>query len=277
MVLLNTLAWTLNDDLPVPAGARLPDMPDSYDSYISSGLYDRRYPRPNRRTLRRLLSCLPEDGCFLDFGAGTGRYTLPLLERTRARGVAYDICPSACRTLAERMEPYTRAGRLTVRGDTVAALDFDYRDTFDLVLLAFGVLGHVAGRAERQHILQVIRRTLKPGGALVLSLPNARRRFLAEQRDAELLVRAGELEPGDVLYARGQGKDRIEMFYHLYTLDEAREDLAAAGFEVALSEAESMLAEETAVRRPLLGRFDGMVCRFLPASLGYGFLIVGRP
>jgi len=44
----------------------------SYDAYISSVLYDRRYPAPNRRTLRRLLRLMPAEGRFMDFGAGTG-------------------------------------------------------------------------------------------------------------------------------------------------------------------------------------------------------------
>ena len=59
----------MGKDEPVPR-VDVPDVRGGYDTYISSGLYDRRYPRPNRRTLRKSLRCLREGGRFLDFGAG---------------------------------------------------------------------------------------------------------------------------------------------------------------------------------------------------------------
>lgn len=43
-------------------GAATPDMSDSYDAYMSTGLYDARYPRPDRRTLGELLLLMPEEG-----------------------------------------------------------------------------------------------------------------------------------------------------------------------------------------------------------------------
>ena len=95
-----------------PTGPELPDMSGSYNRYISSGLYDRRYPRPNRRTLRIMQRFLPAGGRFLDVGAGTGRYTLPLLHVDGASGLALDICPVARKTLAERFAEFVRAERL---------------------------------------------------------------------------------------------------------------------------------------------------------------------
>lgn len=260
-----------------PSETGVPDMSGSYDLYISSGLYDRRYPRPNQRMLRLSLACLPAGGRFLDFGAGTGRYTAPLLALTRADGIAYDISPTACRALSERLEPFARDGRLAVRSGAAEALASDFPRAFDLVLMAFGVLGHVAGRAERMRLLRLLRGTLKAEGALVLSLPNARRRFRTERRASAPLVAGGRLEPGDVLYKRGQGADSIRMFYHLYTLAEARRDLAEAGYRTERVEAESLLAEETVVKSRLVGRLDALACRLAPASCGYGILAVCRP
>lgn len=273
---ISTIAEAADDVLATP-GFALPDLRASYDSYISSGLYDRRYPRPNPTTLRRLLAHLPADGRFLDIGAGTGRYTLPLLERTRAAGVAQDICPSACRALSERLARFVDEGRLAVRSEDVATLAAGRAGGFDLAILAFGVLGHVAGRAARLRLLDAVRRLLVPGGSLVLSLPNARRRFAAEQRASAAMVRAGVLEPGDILYTRGEGARMIEMYYHLYTLAEARRDLGDAGYRIESVGPESLVAEETASRRPLVGRLDAAACLFAPASWGYGFLIVAKP
>ena len=259
-----------------PDVPELPDMSGSYDRYISSGLYDRRYPRPNRRTLRKMKRCLPAGGRFLDVGAGTGRYTLPLLQVTGTSGIALDICPVARTTLAERLGEFVRAERLAIRGEDADALAADHPQTFDLALLAFGVLAHVAGRAERLRLLRAIRSMLKADGTLILSVPNARRRFRAEQRTSAPLVDAGKLEPGDILYKRGQDNGEIQLFYHLYTLAEVRDDLAEAGFRVTNIGAESLLSERTVVSDPLTGWLDAMACSIAPASLGYDLLAVAK-
>ena len=259
-----------------PDVPELPDMSGSYDRYISSGLYDRRYPRPNRRTLRKMKRSLPAGGRFLDVGAGTGRYTLPLLQVTGTSGIALDICPVARTTLAERLGEFVRAERLAIRGEDADALAADHPQAFDLALLAFGVLAHVAGRAERLRLLRAIRSMLKADGTLILSVPNARRRFRAEQRTSAPLVDAGKLEPGDILYKRGQDDGEIQLFYHLYTLAEVRDDLAEAGFRVTNVGAESLLSERTVVSNPLTGWLDAMACRIAPASLGYDLLAVAK-
>ena len=259
-----------------PDVPELPDMSGSYDRYISSGLYDRRYPRPNRRTLRKMKRSLPAGGRFLDVGAGTGRYTLPLLQVTGTSGIALDICPVARTTLAERLGEFVRAERLAIRGEDADALAADHPQTFDLALLAFGVLAHVAGRAERLRLLRAIRSMLKADGTLILSVPNARRRFRAEQRTSAPLVDAGKLEPGDILYKRGQDDGEIQLFYHLYTLAEVRDDLAEAGFRVTNVGAESLLSERTVVSDPLTGWLDAVACRIAPASLGYDLLAVAK-
>ena len=259
-----------------PDVPELPDMSGSYDRYISSGLYDRRYPRPNRRTLRKMKRSLPAGGRFLDVGAGTGRYTLPLLQVTGTSGIALDICPVARTTLAERLGEFVRAERLAIRGEDADALAADHPQTFDLALLAFGVLAHVAGRAERLRLLRAIRSMLKADGTLILSVPNARRRFRAEQRSSAPLVDAGKLEPGDILYNRGQDDGEIQLFYHLYTLAEVRDDLAEAGFRVTNVGAESLLSERTVVSDPLTGWLDAMACSIAPASLGYDLLAVAK-
>lgn len=252
-------------------------MSGSYNRYISSGLYDRRYPRPNRRTLRIMKRCLPAGGRFLDVGAGTGRYTLPLLHVDGASGLALDICPVARKTLAERLSEFVRADRLLIRGGDADAVALDHPQAFDLALLAFGVLAHVAGRAERLRLLRAIRAMLKPEGTLVLSVPNAKRRFRAEQLAAAPLVQGGRLEPGDVLYKRGQDNGEIPMFYHVYTLAEVRRDLSEAGFQVKSVGAESLLSESAVVSDRFVGWLDAVACRLAPASLGYDLLAVAKP
>ena len=276
MVASRSAADTAPDDMPPPHVA-MPDMSGSYELYISSGLYDRRYPRPNRRTLRRMKRLLPAGGHFVDIGGGTGRYTLPLLQAGGTSGVAHDICPVARKTMAERLQRFTREGRLVIRGEDADVLADEHPHAFDLALLAFGVLAHIPGHDERMRMLRAVRRMVKADGALILSVPNARRRFRDEQHAAARLVDVGELDPGDILYQRGQDGGTIPMFYHLYTRDEVCRDLSEAGFRVESVGPESLLSERTVVSNPLLGWLDDLACRFAPASAGYDLLAVSRP
>ena len=259
-------------DLP----AQIPAIDASYDDYIGSGIYDQRYPEPNRRTFRRLRQMLPNAGHFLDFGAGTGRYTIPLIEAGGVTAIAYDISRQACESLARRAAHHVDSGRLVIRHehrfDTIAG---DYRDRFDLVFLGFGVLGHIPGRTNRRNLLQILHTVLKPGGVLLLSVPNARRRFLSEQRAARTQVRAGVLEHGDILYSRRQGEHVIPLYYHLYTKDEICADIRDAGFEIHRVEPESMWPEETVVRHRMIGRVDDLICGFAPSSRSYNILVQG--
>ncbi len=254
----------------------VPELSKSYDQYISSGLYDQRYPKPNRRSLRAILDHLSEGDRFLDFGAGTGRYTIPLLQLSGATGVAYDICPTACNILRGRLRGQLESGTITVISEPLQTLTKAYPALFDIAILAFGVLGHVAGRAQRIAVLRSIREMTKPGGVLILGLPNGKRRFRSEQKQVVPLVRSGELEPGDVLYTRGEGEQQIEMYYHLYTREELSEDLSESGFEMEAFEAESILAEETVVGNGLIGRIDEFACKVIPAAWAYGFLVIAR-
>lgn len=257
--------------------ADLPDMVESYDAYFRSGLYHARYPRPNRRTIRFVRRYLGS-GRLLDFGAGDGRYALPLAGEDGAEVLAVDVSPVARSILAEEA---ARRG-LTKKIEISDGSDAAYREralgtqSFDAALLAFGVLGHVAGRARRRTILRELRSSLKPDGRLILGLPNAGRRFRAEQRAAADLVAAGRLEAGDILYSRHSQAGDIGLFYHLFRLREIREDLAVAGFRPERVTGESILSERFATSAPLPALADDMLAALLPARCAYDYLVIAR-
>jgi hypothetical protein len=72
---------------------------ESYNRYYGSGLYDARYPRPNPPTYRSAQRLARTSSRILDFGAGSGRYTMPFLHATNAFVCAYDISADACQAL----------------------------------------------------------------------------------------------------------------------------------------------------------------------------------
>lgn len=268
-------------DPALVAGSEIagPDMGRSYDSYFATGLYKRRYPGPNRRVLARAERLIPRGGRFLDYGVGDGRYCVPLVRRRAATAIAFDISAGALAALEANSGPLVEEGRIRPVGTHLRDLEVEIARSgpVDLVLAAFGVLGHVRGRRQRVALLQSFRTMLKPGGRVLVGLPNARRRFRREQHLCSPEVGAGRLERGDILYSRSSGDERIELYYHLYDADEVRAEAGAAGFTIDEMTAESLLPERAVVSRPLLGRLDDLACAIAPVGLAYGFLVTLSP
>jgi hypothetical protein len=70
--------------ITVSASPQRAPVADSYDRYYGSGVYDARYPQPSPATYRSVLRLARTAERILDFGAGSGRYALPILLATDA-------------------------------------------------------------------------------------------------------------------------------------------------------------------------------------------------
>jgi tRNA (uracil-5-)-methyltransferase TRM9 len=256
------------------------DIAAAYDRYHGSGYYARRYPAPNPACLDLLKLLIDEIGGdrVLDFGCGDGRYAAPLLVETSATVLGYDVSPGALEELTHRHPKEVESGRLQlIGGDLETLTRAAGAEPFDLAVAMFGVLAHIPKRAGRQAALQTMRKLLRPGGRLVVTVPNARRRFAAEQAAAQAMINAGELEPGDILYARHADGVDLELYYHLYQPGELEDELRQAGFKPLKAMAESVLPERTVVSWPGMDMLDRALRVLTPRSLAYGFLAVAEP
>jgi tRNA (uracil-5-)-methyltransferase TRM9 len=251
-------------------GADAPSLGRSYDRYYRSGLYRSRYPGPNRRTLRHIAALLRPGDRILDFGCGDGRYAIPLVRDFSARCVAFDISEAALGALREAAPDLLADGRLAVVGPDFPALEAEVstHGPFRLILLLFGVIGHVARREARVALLRRLATMLAPDGRIMLGAPNVARRFRPEQDAA----RAAGLPPGDVRYERHAGGETIDLFYHLYDEAELRSELAEAGFAVESCVAESILPERRVVSSRLAAALDSAFAAALPTRWAWGFL-----
>jgi len=250
---------------------------ESYDRYFASRLYEQRYPQANPSTLAIVLDQLgAQGGSVLDIGCGSGRYAEALLERTPLSVVACDVSREAIDELSSRYAGHVASGRLRpLLGDlSVVAKSIDPDERFDLAIMLFGVLAHIYSRALRRQTLAAIRVLLRPGGRIVVSVPNAGRRFPRQQVASRKLVEAGHLELGDVLYERTSDDGVVEMYYHLYGLDEFVQELEEQGFRILHVGAESVLPESGVVRSKVLHKLDRLLTRLLPLRYAYGFLAV---
>lgn len=259
---------------------------ESYDHYYGSGLYDARYPRPNPPTYRSALRLARKSSRILDFGAGSGRYTMPFLRATNAFVCAYDISADACKAL-ELQAATADAGsqRLLITADlgTVRAAG-----PYDLVVALFGVLSHIEGKESRIDILSSIRSVLSREGLLLLTVPHALRRFplhassdgRGSESSSASSVRAQTRRyfpsARPVIYRHHVENEARPFPYYLFSRGELISELSAAGFALVVLESDSILPERRLVRRPTLAPIDDFLCRLLPSWAGYGLRAICR-
>ncbi len=256
-------------------------MAQLYNHYFSGHDYDRRYPQPNQATLNFLMEQGAEKAeQILDFGCGNGRYGLALLHGTSALLTGCDISEAALAEFSAHLGHARLGARTRLFHGPSSVLEG--HGHYDLILMLFGVLSHVGARSARLETLRQLRALIEPGGKLLLTVPSQWRRRPVELIGAAFdrwrgRVHGVRTEPGNILFSRRLGGVLHQFFYHLYTVRRLREELRAAGFQMTLVEAESVLPEWLITQHPWIGAVDARATRFLPASLGYGMRAVAVP
>lgn len=266
--------------------ARRAHVAKSYDHYYGSGLYDARYPRANPPTYRCALRLANTASRILDFGAGSGRYTLPLLDSTDAFVCAYDISVDACKTLKSHASVAGIGGqRLLVTSDLDVAR---MAGPYDLALSLFGVLSHIEESENRMKILNSVCSLLTRDGVFLVTVPNAFRRFPLHSsqvnHDSEgkgIRSRLASMHryfpwPRLVTYHHHIENAQRPFPYYLYSCRELARELSNAGFLLETLESDSILPERRLVRNPVLEPVDNILCRLLPSWTGYGLRAVCR-
>ncbi|MBN1419188.1 MAG: class I SAM-dependent methyltransferase [Planctomycetes bacterium] len=173
-----------------------------------------------RRRFRWILSKLDleEEAAILDCGCGDGLYAGALARASRAPVFALDRDPENLARTRTRL-PAGAAVRL-VHGDAQAIPFPD--DAFDAVIFT-EVLEHVP---DDRRALREIRRVLKPGGALILTVPNHDYPFLWDPLNylLEALLRTH--------VRAGLWAGIWNMHLRLYGRTELRALLASEGFAI---------------------------------------------
>jgi SAM-dependent methyltransferase len=257
------------------------EMQRTYDQYFHSEGYRHRYPRPNTTTLAYLLKHGGRDAeRILDFGCGNGRYSLALLAQSNAHVTGYDISLASLLEFDLNLKHTPFRDRVTLVHDDLPALGETC--SYDLILMLFGVLSHLGDRATRIKTLARLRRLIRENGHLILSVPSIYRRRPLELLKSVLQRRSGSApppldEPGNIYFTRYAHGHQLTFFYHLYTLDDLRADLAAAGFTIRHCEAESILPEWWVTQSDVVARLDARLSARIAPSLGYGIRVMAVP
>jgi len=109
-------------------------------------------------------------GPVLEYGAGAGRVTLPLI-RAGLETVAVDKSPAMLRRLRERAQTLTNDERalLSIKRGDMRRMRVHAR--FPLVLATFNVVAHLATFRDFAAFLKRAQEHLQPGGQLVFDVP----------------------------------------------------------------------------------------------------------
>ena len=208
-------------------------------------------PHSSHDVLRRKIRALPAGLKLLDLGAAGGHFGRAVRDRCSfLAGVEADGSIAGARAGYDDWRP----------ADVLSAGDWPV--AFDAVVCA-DVLEHLP---EPRRLLEKIHRWLRPGGVLLVSLPNV----------ANVSVRLGLLV-GRFTYAERGIMDRTHLRF--FTRDTAQELIAASGFRIRSIEPTAMPYE---LALPALSRapwnrparaFARASARLLPTLFGYQFVL----
>ncbi|MGY8769500.1 MAG: class I SAM-dependent methyltransferase [Pirellulales bacterium] len=114
-------------------------------------------------------SYIPAQGLVADFGCGTGRALIPLVQRGNS-GLAVDLSEEMLRVVQDKAE----LDQLDIQCQLANLVDLSELATnsIDHAICLFSTLGMIHGAENRQLFLQHVQRVTKPSGRFVLHIHN---------------------------------------------------------------------------------------------------------
>ena len=100
------------------------------------------------------------DGPVIELAAGTGRISIPIVERTGKRVIGIDLSPAM---LEHAREHAVEAG-VELELHEMDMRDLDYVEASDLVICPYRALLHLPTWADRRRVFERVARALVPGG-----------------------------------------------------------------------------------------------------------------
>ena len=136
-----------------------------YDQVFEQS-YGAAYGRLTSQTLRDIQIAVPAPARIVDFGAGTGRLSIPLAER------GYEVTavdPSSA--MLDGLHLNSAIAGVPVETSTSSMMDFSPTEKFDMALCVFTVLLYLQTEDELEGSIRSATESLKEGGLLFLDIP----------------------------------------------------------------------------------------------------------
>lgn len=137
----------------------------NYD-YVFQESFGAAYGRLTSQTIRDICNVAPANSRILDFGAGTGRLSIPLAERGHW---VTAVDPSSA--MIGALELKAGLAGVQVETKTTRMMDFRSPETFDMAICVFTVLLYLQSEEELRESIRSAASSLKSGGHLFLDIP----------------------------------------------------------------------------------------------------------
>jgi len=171
---------------------------------------------------------LPENGQILDLGCGNGRFW-EIAKQKNLKYIGADV--------SEKMVEIAKDKYLDgtfVKLDDFVNLPFP-AEKFDVVA-NLAVLHHIPGQEYRLKFLKEIKRVMKKGGTLILTVWDMARNEKAKKLRIQFYLRkiisSSPLDWNDILYPFNTSKITVERYLHIFSVAELTKLLDQAGFEI---------------------------------------------
>lgn len=142
--------------------------------------------------VKQMTRDVPRGGKVLEAGAGTGRFTFPMIE-WGFRPLATDINDSLLDTLKQRLAADGLSDRCEVQNESIFELSFP-DNHFDFIY-SLHVIPRFVCFADQEKALTELNRVLKPGGQLLFNYSNRNsilgslaKRYVTPRHDMEELL-----------------------------------------------------------------------------------------
>jgi len=187
--------------------------PGAIEHYEDAAVYERLYAAREEDVAYFLRRCAPGDR-VLEYGAGAGRLTIPLLKKG-VHVTTVDLSVSMTRRLKERIKECSLDERQRVKVHRADMRTFRSSQRYDRVIAAFHTVCHLYSLDDIRAFLSLARMHLRPGGRLEFDLPLPR--IDVPGYDAVSQVRVTEFDsPGGVQILTQRWYQPQEIALHLH-------------------------------------------------------------
>jgi SAM-dependent methyltransferase len=141
------------------------------------------------------------EGPIVELAAGTGRISIPVVQRTGRHVIGIDLSPA----MLERARERARDAGVEIDLREGDMRDLDLEDATDLVICPYRALLHLPTWSDRRRVFERVARALRPGGRFAWNA------FVFDHRYAAQYDGAWQDDPSRHFTAYAPGDNRVDI------------------------------------------------------------------
>ena len=136
-----------------------------YD-YVYENIFGSFYGNLTKLTLDAICSCIKPPASVVDFGAGTGRISIPLAQH------GYSVTTvEPCKEMTQEIQRKAKEENVDIKTVTKPMQDFDGKKKFDMAICVFTVLLYLLDEKELRRAMAAMANSVNDNGYLIIDIP----------------------------------------------------------------------------------------------------------